>query len=108
MNKHEELKQKQARMVELRTIMASSDAHAAKCAKLGKKFQTQYPEDYAAYVAANEEYQAVEQRVKELEFEISLEEEPTSEATVEEPAATAEGENTESAETDNPEASEEE
>lgn len=95
-------------MVELLTIMASSDTHAAKCAKLGKKFQTQYPEDYAAYVAANEEYQAVEQRVKELEFEISLEEEPTSEATMEEPAATAEGENTESVETDNPEASEEE
>jgi conjugal transfer/entry exclusion protein len=84
MNKHEELKQKQARMVELRTIMASSDAHAAKCAKLDKKFQTQYPEDYAAYVAANEEYQAVEQRVKELEFEISLEEEPMHE--VEQPA----------------------
>lgn len=75
MNKQEELKQKQARMVELLTIMASSDAHAAKCAKLGKKFQTQYPVDYAAYVAANEEYQAVEQRAKELEFEISLEEE---------------------------------
>lgn len=75
MNKQEELKQKQARMVELLTIMASSDAHAAKCAKLGKNFQTQYPEDYAAYVAANEEYQTVEQRVKELEFEISLEDE---------------------------------
>lgn len=108
MNKKEELKQMQARQVELLTIMASSDAHAAKCAKLGKKFQTQYPDEYDKYVAANEEYQTVERRIADLEFEISLEEEPTSEATVEEPAATAEGENTESAETDNPEASEEE
>lgn len=108
MSKQEELKQMQARIVELRTIMASSDAHASKCAKLGKKFQTQYPEDYAAYVAANAEYQAVEQRVKDLEFEISLEEEPINKATAEEPAATAEGESAENAETDNTEAGEEE
>lgn len=75
MNKHEELKKLQARKVALLTVMASSDAHAAKCAKLGKKFQTQYPEEYAEYTAANEEYQSVERSIADLEFEISLESE---------------------------------
>ncbi len=75
MNKHEELKQLQARKVALLTVMASSDAHAAKCAKLGKKFQTQYPEEYAEYTAANDEYQSVERSISDLEFEISLESE---------------------------------
>ena len=75
MNKQDELKQQQARQVELLTIMSSSDAHAAKCAKLGENFREEYPEDYAAYVAANEEYQTVERRIKELEFELSLEDE---------------------------------
>ena len=78
MSKQEELKQLQNRKVALLTIMASSDAHAAKCAKLGKKFQTQYPDDYAAYTAANEEYQTVEQRISELEFEISVENEDSN------------------------------
>lgn len=89
MTKQEELKQLQARKVALLTIMASSDAHAAKCAKLGKKFSTQYPDDYAAYVAANEEYQTVEQRVSNLEFEISIEENPESETVTDGTATTA-------------------
>lgn len=97
MTKQEELKQLQTRKVALIAIMASSDAHAAKCAKLGKEFQTQYPEDYAAYVAANEEYQTVEQRINALEFELSLDEDTTpteterespSEATADEGAET--------------------
>mgnify|MGYP003325365362 CR=1 FL=1 len=75
MSKKEELSQLQARKVALLTTMQKSDAHAAKCAKLGNDFQTEYPDDYAEYVAANEEYQTVEQQINNLEFEISLEEE---------------------------------
>lgn len=88
MTKKEELSQLQARKVALLTTMQKSDAHAAKCAKLGNDFQTEYPDDYAEYVAANEEYQTVESRIAALEFEISVEdEEPMHE--VEQPAESA-------------------
>lgn len=73
MSKKEELSRLQARKVALLTTMQKSDAHAAKCSKLGVDFQTEYPDDYAEYVAANEEYQTVEQQINNLEFEISLE-----------------------------------
>ena len=75
MNTKERISALESRQLELLDIMAKSDAHAAKCTKLGKKFSTQYPDDYAAYTAANEEYQTVEQRISELEFEISVENE---------------------------------
>ncbi len=45
MSNKEQLEQLQARQVELQTIMARSDAHAAKCIKLGKRFSTEYPEE---------------------------------------------------------------
>lgn len=100
MNKVEQLEKLQARKVELLTIMAKSDKHALKCYKLGKKFQTQYPEEYAEYVAANEEYQQVERDINNLEFELSLEENGTeSEGT----AATTETEAEASTETEEPE-----
>ncbi len=75
MSKKEELSRLQARKVALLTTMQKSDAHAAKCSKLGVDFQTEYPDDYAEYVAANEEYQTVERQINNLEFEISLEDE---------------------------------
>jgi len=75
MTKREELSQLQARKVALLTTMHKSDAHAAKCAKLGMEFDQEYPDDYAEYVAANKEYQEVERRINNLEFEISLEDE---------------------------------
>lgn len=108
MSKKEELSRLQARKVALLTTMQKSDAHAAKCAKLGMEFAQEYPDDYAEYVAANKEYQEVERQINNLEFEISLEEDTIGEVTTEEQVETAEGENTESADTDNPEASEEE
>lgn len=80
MSKKEELSQLQTRKVALLTTMQKSDAHAAKCAKLGNDFKTEYPDDYAEYVAANEEYQTVEQQINNLEFEISLEDEEPSPA----------------------------
>ena len=75
MSKKEELSRLQARKVALLTTMQKSDAHAAKCSKLGVDFQTEYPDDYAEYVAANEEYQTGERQINNLEFEISLEDE---------------------------------
>ena len=36
--------------------MRKSDEHASKCNKLGRKYSTQYPEEYAEYIQANEEY----------------------------------------------------
>ncbi len=77
MPKKEELSQLQARKVALLTTMQKSDAHAAKCAKLGMEFAQEYPDDYAEYVDANKEYQEVERRINNLEFEISVEEEAT-------------------------------
>lgn len=74
MSNKEQLEQLQARQVELQTIMARSDAHAAKCIKLGKKFSTEYPEEKSAYEAANAEYNANEVVVAELEAAIAAEE----------------------------------
>lgn len=88
MTKKEELSRLQARKVALLTTMQKSDAHAAKCSKLGVDFQTEYPDDYAEYVAANEEYQTVERQINNLEFEISLEDEEAATPT----AAPANGE----------------
>lgn len=56
----------ESRQLELQAVMASSDAHAAKCTKLNKKFSTQYPEEHAAYLEANEEYNRNEEALVEL------------------------------------------
>lgn len=74
MEKQEQLNALESRQLELQRIMSSSDAHAAKCTKLGKKFSTQYPDDYTAYLAANEEYNANEVLIEELKREIEEEE----------------------------------
>lgn len=68
----------EARQLDLRAIMARSDAHAAKCAKLGKKFSIQYPEEYEEYMKANEEFNENEKTLVKLyadrDFEQSLDE----------------------------------
>lgn len=48
------------RQSELKEIMAASDKYASKCYKLGISFAETYPDKYAEYVAANEEYNANE------------------------------------------------
>ena len=62
----EQINALESRQLELQTKMASTDAHAAKCTKLGKKFSTQDPEEYAEYVAANEEYNQNEEALAGL------------------------------------------
>lgn len=74
MGNKEQLAQLQARQVELLSIMAESDAHAAKCIKLGKKFSTEYPSEKVAYEAANAEFNSNEQQMAELEAAIAAEE----------------------------------
>jgi hypothetical protein len=74
MDARTQLQQLEERQLELLSVMSESDAHAAKCAKLGKKFATAYPEDYAAYIAANEEYNANEAKIAEAKLAIEAEE----------------------------------
>ena len=65
--KDELLRQLQEKQLQLASVMSQSDAHASKCIKLGLNFAEAYPEDYAAYTAAREEYNQNEERIAELE-----------------------------------------
>lgn len=62
----EQINALESRQQELLAKMASTDAHAAKCVKLGKKFSTQYPEEFAEYEEANAEYNSNEEALTEL------------------------------------------
>lgn len=57
----------QSRQLELRAVMAQSDDRASKCFKSGVSFRETYPEDFARYQAANEEYNANEITLAGLE-----------------------------------------
>lgn len=70
----------ESRQLELQATMASTDAHAAKCVKLGKKFSTQYPEEAAGYQAANDEYNANEVTLAALRDQLAAEEAAAEEA----------------------------
>ncbi len=69
-----QLQQLEERQIALLSEMSKSDAHAAKCAKMGKKFATAYPEDYAEYLKANKEYNANEAKIAEAKLAIEAEE----------------------------------
>ena len=56
----------ESRQLFLLAEMKKSDDHASKCIKLGTKFQTQYPQEYLAYQAANTEYNENEATLAEL------------------------------------------
>jgi len=58
--------------------MAKSDAHAAKCSKLGLSFAETYPEDLAEYRTANATLNANEEEIARLKEELANlpEEEP--------------------------------
>ena len=59
----------QSRQLALRAIMASSDERAAKCMKTGASFRETYPQDFAQYEEANDEYNRNEMTLAELEAE---------------------------------------
>lgn len=63
----------QSRQLELRTVMAQSDDRASKCFKSGVSFRETYPEDFARYQAANEEYNANEITLAGLEEQAARE-----------------------------------
>lgn len=51
--------------------MAKSDAHAAKCSKLGISFAETYPADLEEYRAASEQYNANEEEIARLKDELA-------------------------------------
>lgn len=67
MNTREEIQRLEERQLELLSVMRRSDDHAVKCSKLGRSFEHDYPSEYAAYVAANKEYNANETKMAELD-----------------------------------------
>ena len=73
MTNEENLSRLQARQLELLALMSKSDAHAAKCAKLGVKFSDEYPNEQKEYEAANAEYNSNESAITALEEDIKSE-----------------------------------
>lgn len=59
----------ESRQIALSNIIASSDAHASKCSKLGLDFGRTYPDDLKAYKAAIEEYNKNEEELIRLKAE---------------------------------------
>ena len=75
MTNEENLSRLQARQLELLALMSKSDAHAAKCAKLGVKFSDEYPDELKEYEAANAEYNSNEEVISTLKIQIQSESE---------------------------------
>lgn len=95
----EQINALESRQLELQAKMASTDAHAAKCVKQGKKFSTQYPDEYAEYLEANEEYlEANEEALAELYAQRDAEADAAPKEPIEEPEPSEEP--TESAESE--------
>lgn len=69
------LRQANEQQLNLLSVMAKSDAHASKCAKLGLTFAEEYPEEYQEYCSAREKYNANQERIAELEAACIEEEE---------------------------------
>ena len=66
MENQEKINALQSRQLELLALMGKSDAHAAKCAKLGVKFSDEYPNELKEYEAANAEYNSNEETISAL------------------------------------------
>ena len=75
MTNEENLSRLQARQLELLSLMGKSDAHAAKCVKLGVKFSDEYPNELKEYEAANAEYNSNEEVISTLKIQIQSESE---------------------------------
>ena len=65
--KDELLRQINEQQLNLLSIMAKSDAHASKCAKLSLTFADEYPDEYKEYCSARIQYNANQERIIELE-----------------------------------------
>ena len=69
------LRKANEQQLNLLSVMAKSDAHASKCAKLGLVFSDEYPDEYEEYCSAREQYNANQERIAELESACIEEEE---------------------------------
>ena len=69
------LRKANEQQLNLLSVMAKSDAHASKCAKLNLTFEEEYPEEYAEYCSAREQYNSNQERIAELESACIEEEE---------------------------------
>lgn len=69
------LRKANEQQLNLLSVMAKSDAHASKCAKLGLIFSEEYQEEYEEYCSAREKYNANQERIAELESACIEEEE---------------------------------
>ena len=69
------LRQANEQQLNLLSVMAKSDAHASKCAKLNLTFSEEYPEEYQEYCSAREQYNNNQERISELEIACIEEEE---------------------------------
>lgn len=63
----------ESRQIVLSNIIASSDAHAVKCAKLGLDFGKTYPDDLKAYKQAIKEFNENEAELANLSETLSVE-----------------------------------
>ena len=61
------LRQANEQQLNLLSVMAKSDAHASKCAKLGLVFADEYQDEFKEYCSAREQYNANQERITELE-----------------------------------------
>ena len=78
MTTQQKINELESRQIVLSNEMASSDAHAAKCIKLGLKFGEAYPEELERYKASRDEYNANEVALSGLY--IALEKEAQADA----------------------------
>ena len=65
--REELLRQVNERQLYLLSVMAKSDAHASKCAKLGLVFAEEYTDEYEEYCSARLQYNENQERIAELE-----------------------------------------
>ena len=75
MTTQEKINELESRQIVLSNEMASSDAHAAKCIKLGLNFGEAYPEELEAYKVAIKEFNENEAELIELGIQLKNENE---------------------------------
>ena len=88
MDTREEINALEHRQHELKATMQKSDEHALKCAKSGLNFKKTYPDDWAAYEAAREEYNENETALAALSVQLETERQAEESAQAEMMAAT--------------------
>lgn len=86
MTTQEQINVLESRQIALSNEMASSDAHASKCIKLGLNYGETYPEELERYKAAREEFNANERQLSVLYEQRYLEEQEAEEHREETPA----------------------